>query len=249
MVTYRKAKKYVKGVARRTKKVVRKRYSGKSGISNLVHDVSLLKQIINVEKKYFSTTDQGIFSQLNSTGTYPGGISYANISPQIPVGDTVSHRNGNSVKLTGGLLQLQIKQQSTTSSVLYYKCFVVLRQECYQPASAASVGQSMFEQNPFSPGAHCLDYHSQRNINTMSQYKILRVIKGKLMPDEISLQTSASQLAIPFKFNMHLRYNDSTTNLPVTNNIYLVFLADSGNSSANTGATWAHNMKFFYVDN
>ena len=249
MVNYKKTKRYGKRVMRRAGKVIKKRYSGQSGISNLVHDVSLLKQIINVEKKHVVTTGTGTFGQANSTSSYPGGIDYTNISPSIPVGTSALTRNGNSVKLTGGVLQLQIKQQSNTLNRLFYRVLLVRRVDCYQPATSASVGQSMFIENPFSPGSACLDYHSQRNTNTFSQYKIVKEIKGVLSQDQITSETAVNQISVPLKFNFHLRYSDSGTNLPISNNLYLIFLADSGIPSSSTGATWAYAMKYFYVDN
>lgn len=254
------AKKFVKNVYRKGKKTLKKNYSGKGGISRILKDVTMLKNLINVEKKIWSHSGGALSAQQSSSGI--NGVGQSLLSFRIPQGNkggtnpTISsengERNGNSIKLTGMVMNIKIAQQASTTSELRYKIYIVRRKECSQAMTASQVLQAMFEPNPFTstfPAGSIIDYHSQRFQNTYSQFSIIKTLYGKLTADSLASQTAYQHHVVPLKLDFHLRWQGASTTDPLDNNLYMFIMCDTGSTVGLTGVVWEYALKAFYVDN
>lgn len=249
-------KKFVK----KTKKIIKKNYGGKRGIGNLLKDVTMLKSLINVEKKVWVHSGGALSAQQSGSGI--NGVGQSLLSFRIPQGNqggpnpivtnSNGERNGNSIKLTGMVMNIKISQQASTVSELRYKIYIVRRKECSQPMTASQVLSSMFEPNPFTstlPAGSIIDYHSQRFQNTYSQFSIIKTLNGKLTADSLASQTAYQHHIVPLKLDFHLRYQGTSTLDPLDNNLYMFIMCDTGRTDLLTGVIWEYSLKSYFIDN
>lgn len=236
------------GFKRKPKKSMGKRlYNGAMkglNMARLAGQTAKIIQSLNVEKKYQN------FSQINQPFGVVNGASDAffseNITPVLTQNVTGSGRTGNSVKLTSVVFQLRVASQSSTSDAFKYKWYIVCKPDCGTATATATVATQCFDANPFNGR---FDYHVNRDPEQFRNYRILRQGKGTLQADQLSGQTALNQATIPIKLNHRLRYESDGTTTPVTNNMYLIIFADSGDVAANTAALVSYACRFYYVDN
>lgn len=243
------AKKVARGGAKFARKVgknVRKRYSGKSAIPNLLKDVSMLKHLVNIEKKRFDITAQTAvtFAQSNTTGV--SGQYAINIGPTPGQGAGQSQRVGNSIKLVSGCLDMSFSQQASTLNNLKVKWWLVCRPDNSSAYTASTSIAQFFEPNPFS-GVN--DYYSSRDPEYFTAFKVIKTGTIVLHQDQISGGAVLVQKKYPLKFNHHLKYNTDGTTTTTKNQMILFVQCSGGDVFLTTGATLQYNMRWYYTDN
>jgi len=221
-------------------------------MSRLTKDVAMMKRLINVEKKHHAQhiPDQLQFAQGNTLAyTAPGGYYVANVTPQIPQGITATTRNGNSVKATGCCFEFEVTGDTALVNSLGYKIHIVRKKDNQSGMTPSTAGPLIWNTNPFSPSGNSIDTFSNRDIDNMKNFQIVKTIQGRLEPDSITGQIARRQHRVPLKLNHHFRYDSGVTGLPIDNNYFLYVVADSGVQSLNTGGLFRYNVRFFYTDN
>lgn len=240
------ARRFVKKAGKAVVSAAKKRYTkgGKVNVMRIASDAAKLVRLMNVEKKYIdnSRSVNGDFSQLS---TLSAGYFIEEVTPQIQQGVTGSARTGNSVKLVSARLDFQVRGQSSTINELRYKYYLICKPDALI-TSFSQVVTECFDVNLF--GAN-YDYHSLRDPEHFKNYKIVAQGSGKLIADSLSGQLGINQAHRYLKLNHHLKYDSNVSSSPVVNKFFLVFFADSGDKSTNTGATLDWGMRTWFVDN
>lgn len=242
-----RAKNYVKKQAKRAVGYAKKRYVKKGGpnMKNIYKDVMMLKSLVNIEKKKIDVTLAATtFGQTSGAGV-TGGIS-RDFTPVIAQGITGLTRNGNSVKLVSGCLDLYFNQSVNAVNGGKIRWALVCKPDNAVPISSFDVFTQYLENNPFSA---VRDYHSSRD---PEYFTSLRVIAGgvvTLTPDNLTGSISFAQRKIPLKFNHHLKYNIDGTTTTSKNAFFFIATMDTGDVVALTGAQVQANMRWYYTDN
>lgn len=254
---FRKGLKYAK---RRAKK----RYISKRGgfkYNKMASDIMFLKSIVNAEKKQYSlpsgTTSIG---QVNGNAE---GAYCIDITPPIPQDNTDSGRNGDSIKLTTGCLNMQFWQQANTSQQIKVK--IELIQVLGAPQLASTVLQQYVKPNPYITGASIRDIESMLDQDYRQQYRVIFSRTVKIQAEQTAGGQSIKSFKYPLRFGkngMHIKYAENTT-VTASGQLILLIRADNGNISPSTASTLGNvittgvstglslnrNMEYYYFDN
>lgn len=202
----------------------------------------------SAEKKYFDYGFNSInFAQYNDVSTLTNGYLVQEVSLKCDQGLAINARIGNKVFLTGGIMDIQLASMTSQTNQIKYKYFLVRIPDAYDYPTTDIVS-TMFDANPFNTGI--FDWHSNLDPETGSQFKIVAKGQGTLRADNIAAQTSRYQgrkylkLGFPCKFD-----NQTTGSPPITNQLRLIFFADTGGIVQGTGITASVNFRMFYLDN
>jgi len=243
------AKKVARGGAKFARKVgknVRKRYSGKSAIPNLLHDVTMLKKLVNVEKKRYDMTSSQAFSFGQTNGAGVTGAICAALSPVVPQGLTGSTRNGNSFKLVSACLDMYFNQSVNATNGGKIRWFLFMRKDNAVDLLGNPALAQLLEPNPFSA---VIDYHSSRDAEFFTAYKVIKQGTVNLATDSLTNQISYAQRKIPLKMSYHQKFNTDASTTTTKNKFFLGFTMDTGDATALTGAQVQWNMRWYYTDN
>lgn len=240
----KRARRFVKKIGAAAKK----RYVKKGGpnVRNIYKDVMMLKGLVNAEKKRLDVNITTPASFGATAGAGVTGLYAVNVTPLISQGVTGSTRNGLSVKLVSGCLDIQFGQSTNTNNQVKIRYFLVCRPDNANGATATSVSQMLLEPNPFS---NVIDYHSSRDPENFRNLRVIKQGTATLIPDSITGQISYVQYKIPLKFNHHLKFNTDATTSSQVNNFYLIVTADTGDAIALTGGNILFNMRWYFTDN
>lgn len=238
------AGKYVKKqVARAKKRYVKK---GNLNFKNIEKDVMMLKRLVNVEKKRVDFSPGAPISFGATAGAGVSGAYSSGLSPVIPQGTSGATRTGNSIKLVSGCLDIQFNQSVNTVNQVKIRYAVVCRADSSTIIAAASALPQVWEPNIFSG---VIDYHSNRDPEFFSAYKIVKTGTVILQQDSIAAGISYAQLKIPLKCNYHMKYNTDASVQTTKNQMYIFALADTGDAVALTGAQINYSMRWYFTDN
>ena len=253
-------KKFQKGgvrkVAKYAGKKVYRRYSS-GGLSQVAKDVSYLKGLINVEKKYAEASYSNLFGQTNGNAS---GVVTIDVTPAPAQNVAFNGRTGQSVKLVSATMNIIINAQADqdTGCRIRFEIYSVKG----DPKTATLCTTELYDSNPLTT---IIDAMSNRNPNNYSDYKLI-CKRSVWMPATQHAGTIPSQrqknLKINLKLNHHLRFDKNTTTL-VSGQIVIIAFADSGNASSLVASTqpyiqnpqvstgFQYNMwtRFYYVDN
>ena len=249
-MTYKKPyKKYNRFAKKVYKKVIHPYVNKKKGYKNrmkLYNEVRQIKRLVNPEKFRFDVTSSTDlqFAQFTTGGA--AGYYATNITPNPTQGDTGNSRQGNSIKLVSAAIDVQIKQDSSTNNDLRFKWMIVCKPDNGSDTNASTMMTQLLEPNLFSS---VIDYHSNRDPEFFQAYRIIRSGYGILHCDAITGQTSYFQRKILLRLNHHLKFNSDASAVTTKNKFWLVVLADTGNTTLNTGGLITWNARWFYVDN
>lgn len=243
------AKKAIRGgknFARKVGKNIRKRYSGKSAIPNLLKDVTMLKHLVNIEKKRSDITLSTATAFAQTFGASTSGAYAAIISPTILEGVTQGQRIGLSVKCVSACLDIQFVQQSSTVNNLKCKWWIVCKPDNGPSTAASTAIANFFEPNPISG---VVDFYSSRDPEYFTSFKVIRSGVVTLSSDSITGASAVIQKKFPLKLNHHLKYNTDASTTTTKNQFYLFVTCSGGDLSAATGGTIQYNMRWYYTDN
>jgi hypothetical protein len=244
--------KTMKKVARRVyakgKRAFKKRYVSKGGpnVKNIYKDVMMLKSLVNVEKKRVDFFPALPVSFGQTAGAGLSGAYASNISPVIAQGLTNSTRNGNSLKLVSACVDIQFAQSVNTVNAIKIKYFIVCKPDSGTFSTAATVRSELWEPNPFST---VIDYHSNRDAEFFTSYRIIKSGSCTIPQDQIAAGIGFKQIKIPLKLNHHMKYNTDASTLSTKNQFYIFALADVGDVVALTGANISYNVRWYFTDN
>lgn len=248
------------------------RYGGPSGFNNVVNDVKMLKNLVNVEKKYIqaASSSNTVFGQVN--GATGSGHYILDITPTPASGSGVQARTGSSIKVTGGVLGLQITQLSAVTGPIKVN-IKVIRILAAKQAVTSGIGEAVMtpkfmQQNLFVYAANgsanpIYDFNSIRNPDYMRSFKVVANRTIKIQNDQISGQTQFVDVKIPMKFKKyHVRFDKDTSTID-EGQLVCLLTCDVGNAHAttactlngvistavNTGASFQYYTQWYYVDN
>jgi len=244
----KKAGKIVRRVAKAGMAAAKKRYVKKGGpnVKNIYNDVMTLKRLMNAEKKRLDVSITTPVSFGATAGVGVTGLYAVNITPLIAQGAQGNQRNGLSVKLVSGCMDIQFGQSVNTNNQVRIRYFIVCRPDNANGATASSVSQMLLEPNPFSS---VIDFHSSRDPENFRNLRVIKKGTATLIPDSITGQISYQQFKIPLKFNHHLKFQTDATTGSQVNNFYFIVTADTGDAVALTGGNVLFNMRWYYTDN
>jgi len=238
---YKAAKKYTRPI----RKNIKQRYSGASAIPNLLKDVSMLKHLVNVEKKRYDITLTTPAAVSLSFSSAQG--AYTSIVTPLPgQGPALDQRIGNSIKLVSAMINLRFSQQSSAVNPVHVKWFLVCRPDNATSYSANASFQHFLEPNPFSTQR---DYHSNRDPEYFNSMKVISSGTVLLKQDSITGGNSIVQRKVPLKLNHHLKFNTDTSTTTTRNQFYLFAVASEGDQALSTGALIQYNIRWYYTDN
>lgn len=242
----RKAGKAIKKSLRPVGRAIKRRYTGGNAIPNLLKDVTMLKHLVNVEKKRFDVTltTSTPLAQLSGAGV--SGQYSAIITPFPLENVTGSGRIGNSIKLVSACVDIQFAQQSACINKQKLRWYIVCRPDNgFNYTSSTSIAQ-FFEPNPFS-GVN--DSFSSRDPEYFTAMKIIRQGVVTIQPDTVTNARSNHQIKVPLKLNHHLKFNTDISTTTTKNQFYLFITASDGDTTANSGIAILYNVRWYFTDN
>lgn len=207
----------------RRRRFTRRRKTGASSWATLAkkayRTAMFLRSVVNVEKKHLLTN-------INAAMSNTGAITHLSAIAQ---GDTVSNRNGNSVKLQSLYCPFTIKANASSTQAF---ARVLIYMDLQQVAdSAAGVTDVLYEATVESP----------LNINTAGRFKVLYDKVFNL--DDAKTTSIYSKPYIPIK--SHVRYNGTASSDVQKGGIYILYLSNESTYTPNLYM----NAKLSYVDN
>lgn len=248
MAFAKKARRVVRRAGRAVYRAAKKRYVKKGGpnVKNIYKDVMMLKGLINVEKKRIDYTSglPASFAEISGAGN--SGAAVLNITPVAPQGITNSTRNGNSIKLVSGCLDVQFAQSINATNAIRYRYAIVCRPDNSIDLSTANFRDQFYEPCPF---AGVINYHSNRDPEYFTAFRVIKQGTGILTPDQIAGAISYKQLKIPLKFNHHLKFNTDASTTTTKNKFFFIVTADNGDVVTFSGGTVEVAMRWYYTDN
>lgn len=246
----KKATRKPKTVMGRINKFTGDRYGrgGNISISKIVKDVMMLKSLVNVEKKtqtYTYPTNQASVARLNGTGN-SGGF-YTTIDPNVTEGVTATQRNGDSYKLISACADMEFRQQDNCINEIRYKWYIVRVPQNSANESDVTLFNKFFITNPFT-GVR--DFHSSRDPQYFSSFKIVKSGKGLLIQNSLTGEKSQNQIKIPLKLGFHQKFATDVSVTPTINSFKLFVVGDTGDKGVPlTGVYMNFTIKYFFTDN
>lgn len=245
-------RKTIKSVAKRVyakgKRAFKKRYVKRGGpnVANIYKDVMMLKSLVNVEKKRFDTTSAGPLTIGQTAGVGVSGGVCVNVSPAIAEGITGSTRNGLSFKIVSCCLDMYFNQSVNATNAVKIKWYMIMKKDNGVDTTNAQAYAQFLEPNPFS---NVIDYHSSRDPEFFTAYRVMKSGVVNLQQDSITSQIAYAQRKIPLKLNFHQKFNSDVSTITTKNKVFMIFVLDTGDAVALTGAQVQYNLRWYYTDN
>ena len=254
-------KRYARKQITRVKQTMRKRYTKKKGgalkMGKIAADVMKLQALVNVEKKYHQLTT--ISSNVGQVLINATGAIISDVTPNPPQGTRNNEITGNSFKLTGAYIEVQLKQQATLNTEAFY--IFELWDVRGTPETTATIFTDLFNTSTFSG---IVDAYSTRNQEHFADYRCMKrwIMKFKqdASADAVTPCNQVMTKMIPLKMDKHIRLNSSQ--VIQNGQIVLTVRANYGNSgttdstlsnlgtqTAKTGAELKYTTKYWFVDN
>jgi hypothetical protein len=224
------------------------------GLPQMAKDINNLKALINVEKKYIDATYNQSFGQVFNNFA---GTTILDITPVISQNVNYNGRTGQSVKLTGATIHMQLWQQTAGQNQCKIKFEIYYVKGTPEPTGTHFT--QLYDPNPL---LGIVDYNSDRQPNFYSEYKKIATKYCNFPAEQFAAQTNQSKnMKIHLKLNHHLRYDKNAIDLK-NGQILIVAFAENGNNdptnvstlgvptkAAATGYNWNMFTRFYYVDN
>lgn len=259
-------KRYVKKVAKKVGRAVKSRYFSGKGyskpkIGQMVKDISMIKGMLNTEKKRVtqtSGTDTFLLGQVNFNNS---GHWLADITPNPQQGVGVENKTGNSIKVVGSHFDFQFWAQHAMISGQRIKIQVI--QVLGQPFSTVTdILGKFITPTAFVTGGTIYDINSDRDQDYYKNFRVLLTKYAYLKPDDMSGETSVARVKFGMKYNMHIRNNNNDPTLS-SGQLIMLITADRGNCNsannsglggvpvipANTGSVFRFENVHYFVDN
>lgn len=266
-----RAKKTVKRGVKAVTKAAGKRYGmsygrkgltmSKTSVSKLAKDVMMIKSRLNVEKKFkLGNVQLGFTAQMAINAA---GYNAHDLTPTWTQGLGESDRVGNSIKLTGYNMKIQLRGQIQTLSARRLKLIIIKTTD--KVSTTSQIIDSMYDANPLTG---LVDYHSQRDYSDNKKvHKIVRVIPMYLKECNLAFNDDRTPAIkdynVSLKLQDTLRFETNASTTPNDYRMFFVIFCDTGNRSAatastnggcmvqavNTGVEYQFHDRTWYVDN
>lgn len=262
---------YVRKYAKRTKRAVKKRYFkggkySKPNVYTMAKDISLLRGMLNSEKKIFTvSTGAGNSYPLGQVNQNASGHYIQGFTPGPVQGVESNQRVGSQIKLSSFHMDIQLWSQN---SAISGNKFIL---EIWNVTGQAQDNLSNFMPDVYTPnsfttgGVSIYDMTSNRNVDNFKNYRCIVRKKLYLPPEDQAGQVSMRNFQIGKKFgkNGHMiRYASPDFPDITQGQLVLTIRADQGNSAGTasttggivtqapyTGAWYKANTVFYYIDN
>jgi len=231
-----------------------KRTTGALKTGKLARDVMMLKRMVNVEKKFHQ-----LFPTSSTIGQCVGnasGTACLDITPVPPQGLASNNITGNSFKLTGAYIELQMTQQSALHVPSHY--IFEMWNVVGTPESTGTALTQLFNISTFSG---VIDAYSVRNQDHFADYRLIKKWKVAFPQDALSGNVIVKTQQFALKLDKHIRLNGSATvqngqmimtvrgNYGNASTTTASTLVNVGTTAINTGATLIFTTKYWFVDN
>ena len=227
------AKSYGRRLLNKGKKMAKKRYLTKKGLPRLgriVKDIKSLKRSFNVEKKWVDIPEAShAVGQISATSAtvYSYGYKIHDITPFIQQGLQVGNRTGNSVKITGATMRIQLYHNTNqiSSNLAFFDIYRVDFAQTINDTLATKI----YEPNPFYTSA-VIDGQSQRNTNYSGVFTKICSRKVYIPPDSHEQDKGIKYVNINLRLNDKIKYNE-IGGTPLNCQYIMVYRAGNGNIS------------------
>lgn len=210
-------------------------------VAKLALSVKKLQSEQAGEKKRQTTFYQSNIGQVEAN---TDGIEVIDVTPIPLQGTQTNQRVGAQIRLHSSNYQFMIGQlPSTVTAVRYKITWLAVKGASYSSTTILTQFiNNVYQPNPFLGGS-IRDYNSQFNPDYFNTYKIIRQVKGIILPDQLSNTTVTKSFNVGLKYNKgqghDVRFNQ---NLGGPDNIFngqiiMVIQCDRGNASATTAST------------
>lgn len=271
MPFFSRVKKTVKRGAKAATKAAGKRYNmsygrkglkvGKNSVSRLAKDVMMIKSRLNVEKKFrLGDVQLGNVAQMNFNTL---GFQTHDLTPLWSQGLTETNRIGNSLKLTGFNMKIQLRGQPETFSARRMKLLFIKTTDTTSTLTA--IVQDMLDVNPLTG---VVDYFSNWDYSDNKRvHKVIRTVpmylpKGNDIGATTTNVKAIKDYNISLKLDDTLRFETNASTSPNDYRFFILILCDTGNIAASattnpgcmvqlptSGVEYQFHNKFWYVDN
>lgn len=233
-------KKYAKKVAKKVGRVVKKRYFkgkgyGNPRIAQMVKDVSVLKSMLNAEKKRLEVSPGTTFTIGQVNGNVSGHY-LVDITPQPVQGTGFNQKTGNSFKWHSSFMDMQFSTPTANISGQTLKIEIV-KVVGLPYASMPDILNKYIEPTAFITGASVYDLHSPRDPDYFKNFVKLRTRYVKIKQDDISGETVVKRIKLGLKLKNHHVRTDNNDPTVTMGQVFMIITADQGNSSASTAST------------
>lgn len=233
-------RKYVKKVAKKVGRAVKRRYFKGKGysrprIANMVRDINVLKSMVNAEKKRLEVNPSTTFNVAQVNGNTSGHY-LLDLTPNVVQGTGFNQKTGNSFKWHSSFLDMQFSAQNGNISGQVLKIEIV--KVVGQPFSLVSdILGRYIEPTAFITGGTVYDLHSPRDPDYFKNYIVLKRKYVKIPDDSLSGQMQVKRIKMGLKLkNHHVRTNDNDPTLTM-GQVFLLITADQGNFNTSTAST------------
>jgi len=223
----------------------RRRYGGKDAVKNIIHDVGLIKTMLNTELKHVRNL-QGA-TTCNTTTSVVGGNN--SILP-IAAGTDNNQRTGRSVKLHHMDVLFRFDWYGGSTGLVgtqVFRWFVVLCKDLNSSNTSSAIGNFL----DVDPNSNYTP-QSMRNIDLHDQFRVLA--EGQVELDMYASFTSGvnGQLSriVPLTLPLGIHQNFSnTTSASCETNYLQIFVVALNTGGTGTVSTVSWVSQTYFVDN
>lgn len=233
--TYMSAKKKAYG-----SKGVKGRYyrvGAVKGLQNLAKDVEMIKNRLNVEKKY-KDADVAT-SAVGQANANADGYVWYDVTPSITQGIDGDERIGNSLKLTGLTFPLQFSQQVSCFGARKVRVSLLRVTSADNGVDGDEAVQDYWDTNPLT-GVRDFNapkaYRNQKTdgikcLRTMTVHVPAPITDNATAGTVDNTEINSKSIRMSVKLQDIFRYNASSDTKPDGIRYYIVFQCDAGNRS------------------
>lgn len=234
--------KYVKKLMRKAGRAIKKRYFSGKGYSKpkyvrMLKDINTIKSMVNAEKEIYS---QSIATNVGSIS----GQEYFQPIVNIAEGNGHGQRNGESVKLHGFRWTMRALQQSARSNM--GKCVAYLIKYIGPRGTTPAISTFL---KPDFDGLYTVN--SERNEDWYSSYQVISRATMRVPADATTGAFTQSLVKKygRFRGKTHQRYSGSLATDLLTDQMYILIVADGGSTATNTGFEYDCQLQISFYDN
>lgn len=248
------ANKQAKKFGKKIGNAAKRRYfkGGKPSLRNtkivqIAKDVNMLKNMVNAEKHRITTSGTYQFAETGPSALSSGYYVQRELF-LAPQNITNTGRVGNSIKCHSYHMDLRFTQQSSATNEIRGKVYLISIRDPQTVISNTDIITKFLQPSVFD---NKYDYHSPRNYENYTDFKILSQKNIFLPADSISGHVATRNVTMGGKLNFHQRYKVSPQAHSVfdTNELAIIFVADSGDLAASNGISVQYSGTMYFYDN
>lgn len=229
-------------------------------VPKMLSDISMLKGIINSEKKRIELTSTNqIVGQINGNSS---GHFLADLTPNVQQGVGFNQKTGNSFKWVSSHLDFQFITQTAQNQPIKLKIEIV-KVVGLPYTNVSDVLSKYIEPTSFIVGNSVYDIHSPRDPDYFKNFVVLKRKYVTIPVDQINNQIQFKRVSVGLKLKKHhvrTNNNDPTVSM---GQVFMLITADSGNcnnatvggftgvitNAINTGVTFNSEWTHYFYDN